>query len=271
MDKYNFIILLLNFLTIILTLIENVYAKIKADNHFKNINKNLHKEILSINQKSNDFLINNISGPHITKFKLNNTFSQNEEVIYIMYLLLQISAEYFSAIYKNNSLFCNLRIKEQNNFKTIVQYYYDEELKNIDIKPQEYYPINNNTDLINISQNHFNIFVINNISDYKKRNSFSLQNSRMDHMEKLCDALITIPIYSDPNDDILSRTILACHTVYFTKPLNENIKMNKMNYSLNILINKMNELIKAYLQINSDKKENDNQKEALLVKLPPNN
>lgn len=248
-DYFVLIIAFINIILSILTLSRELYTKIKETKKLSNINKQLNKNISLIkNNVGNLDLVFFYRDLWNEEVKFNYKATKKDINLFNIYCIMKFSSEYFSNIYRDNDLLCNIRIKKDDHFKTIIQYSSNNKSKNIDLETQKTYYTEKNSDLITISKNKYNIFIINNISDYKKNNQFILQNS---YIEEHCNAIISIPIYLSKDlekDDL--KELIACYTIYFSKPLNEKIEVSNLGNSFITLVNKLNELIKEYIQLN---------------------
>lgn len=252
-DSFVLIITFVNILLSSLTISKELFTKIKEIKNISDISKQLNKNISSIENDIKDKYIEDFySSLYNKQLKSSNKITEKDKNLFNIFFIMKFSSDYFSKIYKDNDLLCNIRIKQDNCFKTIIQYYSNNKSKYIDLEPQKVYYTDKNSDLITISKNKYNFFIINNISDYKKNNNFVLQNN---YMEEHCKALISIPIYLGKDMDKEKdnfNDLIACYTIFFSKPLNEKIEITNLGNSFIILINKLNELIKEYIQYNKE-------------------
>lgn len=253
-DIFTVVLVLFNFIISISSISRDVYKKYKYEKKYNDLNKLLSKSMSDIDNKINsskyELIIKNYSYDINTKDSNYLIFKKNKNRYHLI-LSLKISYEYFSNIYNDKKMFCTIRIKNNNNFNTIAKY----NTKESRWTDSYNYIINQNTDLINIAINNRNKFIISNIDDFKDNNSFVIQDN---NFEKMCCAIITIPLRDINNE------LLGCYTAYFTKPLNDKIKITSLRNGLQILGNKFSELIKEYILFNCE--ENNNVEKAIIEK-----
>lgn len=255
MDNILTIILILNVMLSLYSIIKERHSKVTKEKSIVEKNNKYIENLLAIDEKINSPNYKRIFRNYCYDIKTkcyDEVILKKQENLYSIFLFMKYSSEYFSDIYKDNDILCNIRIKDEDYFKTIAEYYTNEKSKCIDKKTEVQYSIKANTDLLNIYTNNYNKFIIANISDYKKKHTFFLENKQIEEYYK---AIITITIF----DDVEESQLIGCYTLYFSKPIDERIEFRKISIAINALTSKLRDLIIEYLSLNphSRKKEKD--------------
>lgn len=159
----------------------------------------------------------------------------------MIYAIMNESCKFFSDVYNDKNLYCNIRINKQDKFYTIAHFKCKDTLS---INDRLYY-IEKNTDLINITYKDISKFIISNVDDFKDSNVFMLQNNELKNRSK---AIISFSLKNYGN-------LIGVFTIYFSKPLDDKIKLLDLEIAIITLENKITELIKEYIELNNDEYE----------------
>lgn len=242
MDILLFIVTLSNLAISLLSIGTEVYKKYHSHKNYMEINKKFIYDLKLIDDKMNsekfEIIFHNNSYDINTKRIENRLFRENKNNFYI-YIIMKYSYDLFSKIYNDKNIYCSIRIRVNKEFNTIAHF----RCRDTSSIKERIYITDKNTDLINIETKQYDRFVVNNINDFKNKNTFTIQNLYLENMSK---AIISIPI-KDENE------LLGCYTIYFSKPLDDKIKLSNFKDSIFLLEKKLKCLIKDYLEINSEK------------------
>lgn len=177
-----------------------------------------------------------------TKAYNDKLFKRNRNRFMIFFYMNE-SCKFFSDIYNDKNIYCNIRINRNNNFYTVAHYRCQDTLS---INDRLYYT-QKNTDLININEKNFNKFIISNVDDFKKSNLFMIQNNILKNRSK---AIISISLKDSGN-------LMGVYTIYFSRPLDDKIKLIDLELAIKTLRDKITILIKEYINLNEDETENN--------------
>ena len=229
-------ILLIDVIILMLSIIEEIYKRNDYSKKMEFINKcfNSRLKYIKKNISYDNEIIMNINDYEYSDIYENNALliSANKEEIYFT---LRTACEFFSLIYNDKKIYSNIRIYQKEKFYTIIHMRGQKKILN-----ERYYNINKNTDLYEIVKNHCSLFVISNIYDYKKSNTFILQNNEL---EDFCKSMISIAL-----DD--GKKIIGCFTIYFSKPLNDMVEIKALDNFIASLKIQLTDLVKQYIDIN---------------------
>lgn len=239
MNEKTFLFMLFNVIVLLASLIRDIYLNYNYHKKYKEINKKLvsNFELLekNISSEKYEIVLKNYAYNIKTKNFDNEIFTKNRNK-YCIFIIMKNSCDYFSEVYNDKNIYCNIRIKNNEIFNTIAHYRCTTTSK----INQYIYLIDKNTDLINIAINNQNKFIISNINDYEDTNIFLLQNIELKSISK---AIITIPLKNE-------NKLLGCYSIYFSKPLKDEIKLSTLKESISLLQNKLSQLIKEYIMLN---------------------
>lgn len=237
-----FIVTLSNLAISLLSIGTEVYKKYHSHKNYMGINKKFIYDLKLIDDKMNsekfEIIFHNNSYSINTKRIEYSLFKENKNNFYI-YIIMKHSCDLFSKIYNDKNIYCSIRIRVKKEFNTIAHF----RCRDTSSIKERIYITDKNTDLINIATKQYDKFVVSNINDFKNKNTFTIQNLYLENMSK---AIISIPI-KDENE------LLGCYTIYFSKPLDDKIKLSHFKDSIFSLEKKLEYLIKEYLEINSEK------------------
>ncbi len=241
MDTLNFIIILLNLCILLISILESFFKIFKHEKKYINLNNQFANSLLKIDNKMTSETYNKIlkeSCYNINTKQIDNiSFSKRKNKYYIYFIMKQ-SYIFFSDLYNDKNIYCNLKIIKNHQFYSIA-HFRNNYTSTINDRT---YVIARNTDLMNIFENNYNKFIISNIKDYKEDYTFLTQNI---FLKNTSNAIITISLREDVN-------LLGCYTIYFSKPLDDKINLCKLEKSICVMIERFSELIKEYIKLNSD-------------------
>ncbi len=247
MDGFMTMIVTLNLLISLFSVIETVYKKRKYLKKYNNISKefifNLNSMENKIKSPKFEIILKN-SGYDIKTKKYNDKIFKINRNRFMIYFYMNESCKFFSDIYNDKNIYCNLRINRNNDFYTVAHYRCQDTLS---INDRVYFT-QKNTDLININEKNFNKFIISNVDDFKKSNLFMIQNNILRNRSK---AIISISLKDNEN-------LIGVYTIYFSKPLDDKIKLIDLEFAIKTLRNKITALIKEYIDLNKDEYETEN-------------
>lgn len=215
---------------------------------YKKIYKVIGKEFLSniteienkINTPIFEYVLKNNSYDIINKQYSNSMYKRNRNR-FMIYSIMNESCKFFSNIYNDDKIYCNLRINRENSFYAIAHFRC---LDTISIRDR-LYDIDKNTELINLMMNSSNRFIISNIDDFKHSYPFYLQNYELMSRSK---AIISISLKN-------KFDLVGVYTIYFSKPLDDKVKLLELESTITLLKNKLTELTEEYIEINKDSHE----------------
>lgn len=246
MDGFMTMIVALNLLISLFSVIEMVYKKGKYLKKYNNISKefifNLNYMEDKIKSPKFEIILKNSGYDIKTKMYNDKIFKKNKNR-FMIYFYMNESCKFFSNIYNDKNIYCNIRINRSNNFYTVAHYRCQATLS---INDRLYYT-QKNTDLININGKNINKFIISNVDDFKKSNLFMLQNNILRNRSK---AIISISLKDNEN-------LMGVYTIYFSKPLDDKIKLIDLELAIKTLRDKIATLIKEYINLNEDETENN--------------
>lgn len=246
MDGFTAIVLILNTFISLFSAVDILYKKRKCTKKYKNISEEFVRELEILEDKINspkfDVVLKNSSYDIKTKMYSDKIFRKNKNR-FMIYIIMNESCKFFSDIYNDKDLYCNIRVNKHNNFYTIAHFRCQDTLS---INDRLYYT-NKNTDLINITNKKINRFIISNVDDYIDSNIFVLQNEQLKSRSK---AIISIPIMD-------SKDLIGTFTIYFSKPLNDKIKLFDLELAITTLKNRIVLLLKEYIVLNENEFESE--------------
>lgn len=247
MDALMIIVMVLNLSISLGTIVENLIKKKRYENRYEIISKNFVCNLEMLEDKVNSDKFETIlrNSSYDTKIKMfNDKLYKRSKNRYMIYIVMHESYHFFSEVYRDKKIYCNIRINKDNFFHTIAHFRSPDTLS---IKERLYYP-DKNTDLINITTNNFNRFIISNIDDFKDSNIFMLQNCELNNRSK---AIISISLKNEFD-------LIGCYTIYFSKPLDDKIRLSSLELALNTLKEKMSKLVEEYIELNNDNEDISN-------------
>ena len=244
MDGLMTIILILNMFISLFSVVETLYKKRKYVKKYENISKEFVCNLKNLEDKINspkfEIVLKN-SGYDIKTKMYNDKIYKKNKNRFMIYFILNESCKFFSDVYSDKDIYCNIRINRKNNFYTIAHFRCQDTLS---INDRLYYT-EKNTDLIGITDNKINKFVISNVDDFKNSNIFMIQNYELMNRSK---AIISICLKSYSN-------LIGVYTIYFSKPLDDKIKLIDLQLAITTLKSKITALIEEYIELNSDEYE----------------
>lgn len=244
MNGLTTIILILNMFISLFSVVDILYKRKKCTKKYKNISKEFVRELKFLEDKINspkfDVVLKNSSYDIKTKMYSDKIFRKNKNR-FMIYIIMNESCKFFSDIYNDKYLYCNIRVNKHNNFYTIAHFRCQDTLS---INDRLYYT-NKNTDLINITNKKISKFIISNVDDFIDSNIFVLQNEQLKSRSK---AIISIPIMN-------SEDLMGAFTIYFSKPLDDKIKLFDLELAITTLKNKIILLLKEYIELNENEYE----------------
>ena len=247
MDIFMIITLVFNILVTLFSIIETVYVKKKYVKKYDIMTKefinNLERFECKINSPQFEIVFKNNSYDIQAK-KYNNMIYKKNKNRFQIYTIMNESCNFFSNVYHDKDIYCNIRINKNRNFYTIAHFRCQNTLS---IKDR-LYNIEKNTDLMGITSRNFNKFVISNVDDFRDSNIFMLKNYEL---KNRCKAIISISLKNQED-------LLGVYTIYFSKPLDDKIKLINLDRVLNILKIKLTNLIKEYIELNENVYESIN-------------
>ena len=244
MDGFTTILIIFNILISFFSTIEMLYKMINHEKKYNSMNKEFLRSLKILEDKinSSEFQIVLKNNSYDIKTKMyNEKIFKKSKNRFMLYLIMNESCKFFSNIYNDKKIYCNIRINKNNDFYTIAHFRCHD---TISIKDRLYYT-NKNTDLMNIATNNYNKFVIANVDDFKGSNIFMIQNYELKNRSK---AIISISL-KDKSD------LIGVYTIYFSKPLDDKIKLANLELSISTLKNKITDLIKEYIELNNGEYE----------------
>lgn len=243
--NYNilFIIILINILISLISVLQMMIEKSGYKKKYEVICKEFLCKTIQTEYKINspEFVnvLKNNSYDVMNKQYSNLMYKRNRNR-FMIYSIINESCKLFSNLY-NDAIYCNLRINRENSFYTIAHFRY---LDTISIKDR-LYDVNKNTELTNLMINSSNRFIISNIDDFKQSYPFYLQDYELMHRSK---AIISISLKN-------RHELVGVYTIYFSKPLDDKVKLLELEYAITFLKNKLTELTEEYIEINKDNHE----------------
>lgn len=244
MDGFTTILIIFNILISFFSTIEMLYKMINHEKKYNSMNKEFLRSLKILEDKINSsefqIVLKNNSYDIKTKMYSEKIFKKSKNR-FMLYLIMNESCKFFSNVYNDKKIYCNIRINKNNDFYTIAHFRCHD---TISIKDRLYYT-NKNTDLMNIATNNYNKFVIANVDDFKGSNIFMIQNYELKNRSK---AIISISLKDKSN-------LIGVYTIYFSKPLDDKIKLANLELSISTLKNKITDLIKEYIELNNGEYE----------------
>lgn len=125
MDAFMTIIIVLNLLISLFSVIEAICKKIKDIKKYHNISKELIYNLNSMEDKIKspkfEIILKNSGFDIKTKMYNDKIFKKNRNR-FMIYFYMNESCKFFSDIYNDKNIYCNIRINRNDDFYTIAHF-----------------------------------------------------------------------------------------------------------------------------------------------------